>query len=144
CCGARFGTTRTSVSGRALALPEPSERLVKGALECFGVIRGEEHATNKACALIEDDVLHEVGPVQLERGPEALQLEVAFEESLEVRFGHLDALDLLERDGQVTEQRAELKAVLVDAVLLPEPLDRAFRHVDECITHSDPPNSEAG
>src|SRR5215475_4858269 len=79
-------------------------------------------------------MLHEVGPVQLERGPEALQLEVAFEESLEVRFGHLDALDLLERDGQLTEQRAEL-----NAVLLPEALDRAFRRVDEWITHSDTP-----
>lgn len=86
-------------------------------------------------ALIQHDVFQEVGPIQLQGRPEVLQVQVSFEESLDLGLGNINPLDVVERNCHLPEQRVKLHAIVEDAVLLPEALDSALGRVDWCITH---------
>jgi len=108
------------------------ERLVKDALEFCGVFRSEKDVPHKTGLLIQNEVLAEVGGVQLDGQRAFAKMEP---EGLEDGRVNFDLIDLVERDLKDPEPGVKFDAVVVDFVFLPETFFRAIGDVDWCGAH---------
>jgi hypothetical protein len=116
----------------AFLFSEPFDRPVQSSPERFRVVRSKGEVSKDASGLVQDDVLVQIGPVELDPQLPAPKLQP---HALRVGVRDLGPFHFVERDRDRLEESIQLDSVVEDAIFLPEVLGRAFRSVQRISFH---------